>query len=187
MELTELCLALKVSAESKNMNSSRKKRKLSEDDYLLMKINETSAVRTTTSHVDLQLEDPLPLDWEQCLDLKSGKVYYLNRETSKKSWKRPLREELQDEAHLDLELHISSTFSADKWCSEQRCRRTAEEVVTGSSSNSMMLALACLNCHLLVILSKTFPRCPNCKYVHSFPLPSVNQNLNRVLQHDRSS
>ncbi|KAM5569972.1 hypothetical protein ABKV19_017148 [Rosa sericea] len=172
MELTELSLAPTISAESKNMNTSRRKRKLFEDDYLLMKINETSVVRT--SHVDLELENPLPLDWEQCLDLKSGKVYYLNRKTSKKSWKRPLKED-QEEAHLDLELHISSTFSADDSCSEQRrCRRsskkvTAEEVVIGSSNNNMTLALACLNCHLLVILSKSSPCCPNCKYVHSFP------------------
>jgi hypothetical protein len=27
-----------------------------------------------------------------------------------------------------------------------------------------------LNCHLLVILSKSSPSCPNCKYVHSLPI-----------------
>lgn len=68
MELTELSLAPMESAESKNMITSRKKRKLFEDHHLL---NETSVVRT--SHVDLQLKNPLPSDWEQCLDLEVTK------------------------------------------------------------------------------------------------------------------
>lgn len=113
--------------------------------------------------------------------LQSGKVYFLNRKTSTKSWKRPLREGKEEEAHLDLRLNISSNFSGDDSCSEQPCSKqvTAQEVAVGSSSSSnMMVALACLNCHLLVILSKSCPCCPNCKYVHSFPLPSANQNLN---------
>ncbi|GMP55142.1 hypothetical protein CsSME_00020050 [Camellia sinensis var. sinensis] len=119
--------------------------------------------------VDLHLQDPLPLDWEQCLDLQSGRMYYLNRKSLKKSWERP------KEQKLDLELNISS-FSQQCNASEKlqgskklQSSRTSTST-SSSSSSSNMVALACLNCHLLVILSKLSPSCPNCKYVHSLPI-----------------
>ncbi|KAI3459745.1 hypothetical protein Pfo_016408 [Paulownia fortunei] len=101
---------------------------------------------TEAPSVDLQLKHPLPSDWEQCLDLQSGRMYYVNRKTSRKSWNRP------EEQKLDLELNISTGCS-----SEQK----------ESSTMSNMVALACSNCHLLVILCRSSPSCPNCKYVHS--------------------
>ncbi|CAI9776390.1 unnamed protein product [Fraxinus pennsylvanica] len=112
--------------------------------------------------VDLQLKDPLPLDWEQCLDLESGRMYYLNRETSIKTWNRP------KEQMLDLELNISSCNEEhNNWGSDNQ-QEMIEKQQNSSSSGSSMIALACSNCNLLVILSRTSPSCPNCKYVHSF-------------------
>lgn len=74
MELPELSLAPSprhVVEKSTNSSSSEsetncpsKKRKFS--DHLL---NKSEHAMTQTS-VDLQLKDPLPLDWEQCLDLE---------------------------------------------------------------------------------------------------------------------
>lgn len=50
--------------EYSDTNASRK-RKLFQD-HLLMKTHEPAL----QASVDLQLKDPLPLDWEQCLDLE---------------------------------------------------------------------------------------------------------------------
>ncbi|RZR85966.1 hypothetical protein BHM03_00013053 [Ensete ventricosum] len=91
----------------------------------------------------------------QCgnLDLwQSGKMYYLNRKTTKKSWVR------LEEKSMELELNISTFGSSE---TKKQC----------SSSGSSMIALACVNCHLLVMLRKSSPSCPNCKYVHSLPPP----------------
>ncbi|RWW83801.1 hypothetical protein BHE74_00007674 [Ensete ventricosum] len=92
----------------------------------------------------------------QCgnLDLwQSGKMYYLNRKTKKKkSWVR------LEEKSMELELNISTFGSSE---TKKQC----------SSSGSSMIALACVNCHLLVMLRKSSPSCPNCKYVHSLPPP----------------
>ncbi|KAF0895917.1 hypothetical protein E2562_017561 [Oryza meyeriana var. granulata] len=131
------------------------------------------AWKEAVSHasLELQLNDPLPLDWEQCLDLHSGRMYYLNRKTMRKSWVRPMVEQGNT---LDLELNIStipSTFGDGKASSgavveEDDTRRGGSG---GVGSAGPMVAVPCVNCHLLVMLCKSSPACPNCKFVQ----PSV--------------
>ncbi|XP_072981730.1 uncharacterized protein [Typha angustifolia] len=139
------------SSSSESDGNSRKKRKHTWDDQ---PISQTS--------VELQLNDPLPMDWEQCLDLQSGKMYYLNRKTLKKSWIRP------KELDLNLELNISILPN-----SEGNTSMTAlEDPKKHLSSSGSMIAVVCVNCHLLVMLCKSSPLCPNCKYVHSLLPPA---------------
>ncbi|WOL02423.1 hypothetical protein Cni_G11142 [Canna indica] len=111
--------------------------------------NDAAVLSQSSNSIDLHLiNDPLPLDWEQCLDLQSGSMYYLNRKTMEKSWVRP------KERSMDLELSMSAFPSSH-----------------GSKANNggNMVALVCVNCHLLVMLCKTSPSCPNCKYLHPLP------------------
>ncbi|XVF65516.1 hypothetical protein PTKIN_Ptkin09bG0255500 [Pterospermum kingtungense] len=178
MELTELSLAsnqcvaadktCNFSSSSDDLNVPSKKRRVFPDDYQLL----NAGISQFQTSVDLHVKDPLPLDWEQCLDLESGRVYYMNRKTLKKTWNWP-----KDQKQLDLELNISPQHSK---CSQQWSTATTT-TITGSISDhedsynkqhhhptgTNMVALACLNCHLLVILCKSTPACPNCKYVHS--------------------
>ncbi|WOL11659.1 hypothetical protein Cni_G20423 [Canna indica] len=120
--------------------------------------------------IGLQLSDPLSLDWEQCLDLQSGRMYYLNRKTLKKNWIRPPKEQ-----ELDLDLNISTFTSLDEKChSSSRLANLDQQPKNkqqNSCSGNSMVAVVCVNCHLLVMLCKLSPSCPNCKYVHS-TLPS---------------
>ncbi|CAL1404633.1 unnamed protein product [Linum trigynum] len=152
--------------------------------------------------VDLQILDRevmknnrhLPLDWEQCLDLHSGTMYYFNRKTSRKSWNWPKDAYRDDEndlnnGSLDLELNISSS-SSNKYYNNNIVSDHHHQIPASSPSpseegnistsddkdNNNMVALACLNCHLLVILSKSSPCCPNCKYVHSLPPTIFHHN-----------
>ncbi|XP_050235705.1 protein CURLY FLAG LEAF 1-like isoform X1 [Mercurialis annua] len=164
MELTELCLAprklvveklSRSSSESAECNNISKKRKLFSDH----------------ASVDLHVKDPLPLDWEQCLDLQSGRMYYLNRKTLRKSWNWP------KDQKLDLELNISPLTDNNNYYNNNNNNSASKSIFLEedlkenlSSPSSNMVALACLNCHLLVILSRSSPSCPNCKYVHSLPL-----------------
>ncbi|KAM0940639.1 putative WW domain-containing protein [Dioscorea sansibarensis] len=141
-----------------SMISSCKKRKYFTGDHHLP-IYQTS--------IELDPIDPLPLHWEQCLDLHSGRMYYLNRKTLRKSWSRP------KEQKLDLELNISSSFSSSKKRTEEEyysCYSWNKLNDSMSSNNANMVAVACANCHLLVMLCKSSPSCPNCKYMH-YSLP----------------
>ncbi|KAL6875723.1 hypothetical protein ACP4OV_013236 [Aristida adscensionis] len=116
------------------------------------------------SGLELQLGEPLPLDWEQCLDLHSGRMYYLNRKTMKKSWVRPSTKD--EQGTLNLELNISTTQSNF----DAKATPVAVTDDTKSiSSGGHMVAVPCVNCHLLVMLCKSSPACPNCKFVQ----PSV--------------
>lgn len=90
-------------------------------------------------------------------------MYYLNRKTSRKAWNRP------EEEKIDLDLNISiCSEKQNNWGSDNQQEMINEQQhSSNSSSSSSMIALVCSNCHLLVILSRTSPSCPNCKYVHS--------------------
>ncbi|MCE3215444.1 hypothetical protein HAX54_002389, partial [Datura stramonium] len=108
--------------------------------------------------VDLQLKDPLPLDWEQCLDLQSGRMYYLNRKTQRKTWDWP------KDQKLDLELNISSSFNhhQETMDDDHDHYYSKKQNKSSTSGSSSMIALPCSNCHLLVIVSQSSPSCPNC-------------------------
>ncbi|KDP42872.1 hypothetical protein JCGZ_23814 [Jatropha curcas] len=175
MGLTELSLAPtrvsnSSSSESENnvssSSSSSKKRKFLSEHHLLKSSNNNGMPFPIQTSVDLHVKDPLPLDWEQCLDLETGRVYYLNRKTLKRSWDWP------KDQKVDLELNISP-FSNQHLTILEGSKKKNGQKSQSRTNNNNMVALACLNCHLLVILSRTSPSCPNCKYVHS--LPSTHQ------------
>ncbi|OVA01676.1 WW domain [Macleaya cordata] len=163
MDDTELSLApsqVVTNTQSMNCSSSEseadssKKRKYYWDHFK----TEPSLIKTS---IELQHKDPLPVDWEQCLDLESGRMYYLNRKTLRRSWNWP------KEQKLDLELNMSTLTSSDG-------SNSSSEMLVGSkkhnsSSSNNMFAVACLKCHLLVMLCKSSPSCPNCKYVNPLP------------------
>ncbi|GJN28148.1 hypothetical protein PR202_gb16237 [Eleusine coracana subsp. coracana] len=132
------------------------------------------------SSLELQLGDPLPLDWEQCLDLHSGRMYYLNRKTMKKSWERP--KSMEEQGTLNLELNISTTPSSiDSKASPFTFGDDIKSKTTSSiSSGNHMVAVPCVNCHLLVMLCKSSPACPNCKFVQP-SVPAMPQTPPRRL------
>ncbi|PSS35711.1 Transcription elongation regulator like [Actinidia chinensis var. chinensis] len=162
MEFPELSLAPTNGSECEG--SVRRKRKSHSDDNVL---ESCEFSLTQTSTVDLhQLKETLLLDWEQCLDLESGRMYYINRKTLRKSWDRP-----KDQQKLDLELNVSTCSDHYQYCTNdsQTLQKSSIKEQQYSPSSSNMVALPCLNCHLLVILSTSSPSCPNCKFLHSLP------------------
>ncbi|CAN6353230.1 unnamed protein product [Urochloa humidicola] len=109
------------------------------------------------ANLELQLNDPLPLDWKQCLDLQSGRMYYLNRKTLKKSWVRPREQSV----NLDLNISTAAVAAAP----DEDAEPTKRPAAAVSSGGNNMVAVPCANCHLLVMLCKSSPSCPNCKFV----------------------
>ncbi|XP_050144064.1 uncharacterized protein LOC126619691 [Malus sylvestris] len=184
------------SAESKG---TCRKRKFFQDHHL----KSSAPSPSLQTSVDPQLKDPLPLDWEQCLDLQSRKMYYLNRKTSRKRWNWPI-----NQASVNLELNISTLSGSSSGSRFNRSSGTIDEaknccaeasnmkpisyngkiglltkgdykqmgrrstISNGRAerspyNNNNTVALACRKCHLLLVLSRSSPCCPNCKYLHS--------------------
>ncbi|KAI0494211.1 hypothetical protein KFK09_024342 [Dendrobium nobile] len=161
MDHPNLSLGPSMSQADSNNSSSCKSEENNSRKRKLASWEEPS----TQTGIDFHINDPLPMGWEQCLNLQSGRIYYLNRKTLTKSWVRP------KEQNLDLELNISTPSTSTSF-RKRICQNLEEEVKKPSSSSngsSSMVAIVCFNCHLLVMLYRSSPSCPNCKYMHSLP------------------
>ncbi|XP_020598603.1 uncharacterized protein LOC110038171 [Phalaenopsis equestris] len=108
------------------------------------------------SFIELNLDTPLPLEWQRCLDIKSGEIYFYNTMTKARTFKDPRSSR---ETHrcrrpnLDLELNLM---------------REAPEILgvetEQSADEKEMMAIVCARCYMLVMMSKATPLCPNCKF-----------------------
>ncbi|XP_022132079.1 uncharacterized protein LOC111005038, partial [Momordica charantia] len=128
--------------------------------------------------IELHLETPLPSDWQRCLDIQSGKIHFYNTTTNKRTSKDPRdqidknddEEEDDDDMSLDLELNLTCD-SLDKNSNQTQGGRQDLNGLFGSSENysnrKEMVAAVCMRCHLLVMLCKSSPECPNCKFMNS--------------------
>eukprot|EP01018_Ginkgo_biloba_P018191 Gb_27099 [translate_table: standard] len=131
--------------------------------------------------VELHLKSPLPPDWEQCLDLQSGQIYYINRRTQIKTWEDPRQgtnfNQLSKTLRLDLELNLPlapKTQENDGGGSKSPASKcTSPFLEEKMDSSDEMVAIACMHCHMFVMLSKASPLCPNCKYVHPIDQISI--------------
>ncbi|XP_065847117.1 protein CURLY FLAG LEAF 1 [Euphorbia lathyris] len=134
--------------------------------------------------IELQLETPLPFEWQRCLDIQSGKIHFYNTRTKKRTSTDPRirKQEPQQSHHMSLELelnlpcdsqrinkhHFGSSISNFK---EQEKSKNEEE---DKEKEEEMVASVCERCHLLVMLCKSSPCCPNCKFMHSLDLTFHN-------------
>ncbi|KAG1334577.1 hypothetical protein COCNU_03G006960 [Cocos nucifera] len=178
-----------LSAEEKehsnleNPLSMKRKREDSEerDDDKSSKELKSSEAKDTTLAVELHLDTPLPLEWQRCLDIKSGQIHFYNTRTHKRTYEDP-RESTEPPAScpsLDLELNLTfepprSHISGDERIKQDsRGTRCNSKDNSGSLSRSFswteeeeMVAAVCMRCHMLVMMCKATLSCPNCKFVH---------------------
>lgn len=145
--------------------------------------------------IELNFDDaPLPLEWQRCLDIKSGQIHYYNTRTHKRTSKDPRRGgaattmpavEEEDAWNcgppgLDLDLNLAFEPRRRSPVREEvkKVRPAADqpkpaaatdrgETMPASASGSMeMVAAVCMRCHMLVMMSRACPACPNCKFLH---------------------
>ncbi|VAH87743.1 unnamed protein product [Triticum turgidum subsp. durum] len=108
--------------------------------------------------------------------LQSGKMYYLNRKTLKRSWNRP------KEQGVSLELNMSTTPTRQVVVVDDSNTGATAPTLSQAAATKRdtaggnMIAVPCTNCHLLVMLCKSYPTCPNCKFMQSLaPAPATTQ------------
>lgn len=136
---------------------------------------------------------PLPPEWQRCLDIKSGQIHYYNTRTQKRTCKDPRghglqpdyraeegQEEEEDSANycappgLDLELNLTfeprrvlaAYGKTTKRANKQPAEEEEETEDDDSSSRREMVAGVCVRCHMLVMMCRASPACPNCKFLH---------------------
>jgi len=110
-------------------------------------------------------------------------MYYVNRKTLKRVWNRP------KEQGVDLELNMSTTTPLNAVVSDGQTGAAAPALspqaggTVATSGLGNMIAVPCANCHLLVMLCKSSPSCPNCKFVQSLA-PAMPQAAHRRIIED---
>ncbi|PRQ21419.1 putative WW domain-containing protein [Rosa chinensis] len=126
--------------------------------------------------VELHLETPLPLEWQRCLDIQSGQIHFYNTRTQMKTSRDPRRSTPEppttNHMSLDLELNLRcdskphSDISANSF-GELFKNNSSRLGLDQLDHDQEMLATVCMRCHMLVMLCKSSPACPNCKYMHT--------------------
>ncbi|KAF8718102.1 hypothetical protein HU200_025581 [Digitaria exilis] len=139
---------------------------------------------------------PLPPEWQRCLDIQSGQIHYYNTRTHKRTLKdprvagepAPAAEEADEDdsancAPPGLDLELNLTFSPRRAVApeKKRIRPTAAapppppadrrhhrpaEAAAAEDSGREMVAGVCVRCHMLVMMCRANPACPNCKFLH---------------------
>ncbi|KAF5739730.1 hypothetical protein HS088_TW12G00940 [Tripterygium wilfordii] len=169
----------KQSATVSELGNSSKKRKCEDSKAEAVLVDKRSKVAESTkpiSDIELHLETPLPLEWRQCLDIQSGKIYFYNSMTHIRTTKDPRRshepENTGDHMSLDLELNLQSG-SPEPFMDSSRYNKKNSEGPARSPSwlavggdQEEMVASVCSRCHMLVMMAKSSPACPNCKFLH---------------------
>ncbi|XP_073138014.1 uncharacterized protein [Henckelia pumila] len=164
-------------------------------------IDRTETMKSFLEAADLQTHTPLPLEWQRCLDVKSGQVYFLNTRTQQRALTDPRTSAGPSPnptpMSLDLELNLPSCqYSPNNYdhfesnsnkhdigqaklpshdkamiCStrDSNIRRLINRSPSWLSfevDEQEMVTAVCNKCYMLVMMCKSSPSCPNCKYMH---------------------
>ncbi|GLT31137.1 hypothetical protein SLA2020_434120 [Shorea laevis] len=167
-------------------NSSNKRKRPEESHTSTEETLEEKRLKSLFD-IELHLETPLPLEWQRCLDIQSGQIHFYNTRTHKRTSRDPRRspEPLSPGDHhhhhnmsLDLDLNLScdslmrkSNNEREEFMTNKKQQGslpwlTVREEEEEDQQQPQMVAMVCTRCHMLVMLCKSSPACPNCKFMH---------------------
>lgn len=141
---------------------------------------------------------------------QSGQIHFYNNTTRKRTIQDPRQSSETSPPYssttpiapmsLELELNLpdgsSRAANIDKsksgtWCTSMEnsrqigrsMPRSLSWVCLAKDEQREMLATVCMRCHMLVMLCKSSPCCPNCKFMHP-PAPNPPLNLLNLMSDD---
>lgn len=160
-------------------------------------LDKPSKARNMKSIFDTELpETPLPLEWQRCLDIKSGQIYYFNTRTNTKTSIDPrISPDPPSPKHMSLDLglnlpcgpssvgnnhhHVADNFTKNTnnygtalnnhgggGGGSGGLRRSPSWLACDQGDQQEMVTAVCKKCHMLVMMFKSSPACPNCKFMH---------------------
>ncbi|KAJ0988758.1 hypothetical protein J5N97_007114 [Dioscorea zingiberensis] len=130
--------------------------------------------------VELNSDVALPHNWEQCLDMRTGEVYYVNWRTGMRTKEDPRNPGSNSSSSTYYFSESSFSGSGDNACSsgekeeeeEEETRDTASssgississgEVGGGDISDHVLVAAGCKTCFMYFMVPKRVDACPKC-------------------------
>ncbi|THU46068.1 hypothetical protein C4D60_Mb09t01060 [Musa balbisiana] len=123
--------------------------------------------------VELNSETALPYHWEQCLDMRTGEVYYINRETGTRTSKDP-RTAVAAATYSSSYHSEEDVSSDDDSYDHEDSVDTANSCLTSLSSTStsdtsaepsgghILVSAGCRSCFMYFMVPKSIDACPKC-------------------------
>lgn len=202
-------LAMSPKKESPtDFDASQKKRKWEEsplsDQEFFKDLTHDLGKRKSIFDIELRLKTPLPSDkWQQYLTVQSGQIQLCNTKMNMKTQESKREYPLPEKSslgHLSLDLELNLTCETLKKKEEsyfEKKNNLVNESISKNKKDSSswlssssdgddykeMIATVCMKCHMLVMLCKSSPSCPNCKFMH----PPPDQNPSKFLKRTRFS
>ncbi|XP_026383005.1 uncharacterized protein LOC113278359 [Papaver somniferum] len=154
------------SESDESLSKKRKYQPNNDDNSTISSTTESSVFATMMSNTpELQPKQNYLSDFH---DLQFGRRYNLSKNPIMMK-KKSCNNDNWQHKHQKLDLELSLSNSDDDDARSSKSSEVLEDLSTKSSSISNMVAMGCLKCNLLVMVSKSFPSCPNCKFVNSIP------------------
>ncbi|XP_060197014.1 protein CURLY FLAG LEAF 1 [Lycium barbarum] len=117
--------------------------------------------------LDLNSEVSLPYHWEQCLDLKTGEIYYINWRTGMKAKEDPRANvEAYGENNLYSEDEDDNSYYSEGSSSEESSFSSSREQpqisTSGKSVAPVLVVGGCKSCLMYFMVPKEVEDCPKC-------------------------
>ncbi|CAJ1847221.1 unnamed protein product [Sphenostylis stenocarpa] len=122
-------------------------------------------IHLSNSDTTLELNShiSLPYHWEQCLDLKTGEIYYINWRNGMKAKEDPRRAAVAEfSVSRDCESEEESWYDSEESSSES-CPSSSKEKYEGQLEKQNVLVVAgCKGCLMYFMVPKPVEDCPKC-------------------------
>nr|XP_043613007.1 uncharacterized protein LOC122584978 [Erigeron canadensis] len=129
--------------------------------------------------LELNSNITLPYHWEQCLDLKTGEVYYINWRTGMKTKDDPRTvddgfsgyfysddddddEAADEESSYDGSEEESSVESSPAASSSRKQKENEEDESSRIGGNNVLVVAGCKGCFMYFMVPKQVEDCPKC-------------------------
>ncbi|KAK7394099.1 hypothetical protein VNO78_14618 [Psophocarpus tetragonolobus] len=120
-------------------------------------------ISNSDTNLELNSHISLPYHWEQCLDLKTGEIYYINWKNGMKAKEDPRRAPLGEySVSRDCESEEESWYDSEESSSES-CPSSSKEHYQGPVDKQNVLVVAgCKGCLMYFMVPKQVEDCPKC-------------------------
>ncbi|KAI3763444.1 hypothetical protein L2E82_13300 [Cichorium intybus] len=113
--------------------------------------------------LELNSNTSLPYHWEQCLDLKTGEVYYINWRTGMKVKEDPRTANngfYSDDEDEDED--EESSYEEEGSSSESSSAVSSSKTEEGQIGGNVLVVAGCKSCFMYFMVPKQVEECPKC-------------------------
>ncbi|RVW56020.1 hypothetical protein CK203_093342 [Vitis vinifera] len=151
-----------IVSEFENLSKKRKWEKTGTEEVFKLQ----SKAKSTKSifDIELQLETPLPLEWQRCLDIQSGQIHFYNTRTHKRTSRDPRASpEPPSPGPMSLELELNLPCDSLGGTALMTIWESGIQAVPPTIQRNPYRRRIQGGSMLSIVSS---PTCPNCKFMH---------------------